>query len=126
MSIAFYSIRLAKMVLWIQLVTLLVVSAFLTLNSTHWGASALAGGIAAWLPNILFTFLAWRLQGQSPAKGRVSWSFALGEAMKVLFTIILLIVALGGFEAAFWPLGLCWLSVVIVQIIAPVVINKKG
>jgi F0F1-type ATP synthase assembly protein I len=36
---------------------------------TTWGASAIAGGAAAWLPNVLFMFLAWRLQDQTPAKG---------------------------------------------------------
>jgi F0F1-type ATP synthase assembly protein I len=30
-----------------------------------WGASAIAGGAAAWLPNVLFMFLAWRLQDQT-------------------------------------------------------------
>ncbi|PPS64938.1 hypothetical protein CRX72_00475 [Pantoea sp. BRM17] len=64
-----------------------------------WGASAIAGGVAAWLPNILFTFLAWRLQDQTPAKGRVAWSFALGEVLKVFATVIFLAVALGGFGA---------------------------
>lgn len=126
MSLAFYSFRLAKAVLVIQLGTFIVLSLLFTLKSTHYGASALAGGIAAWLPNILFTFLAWRLQGQSPAKGRVAWSFAFGEAMKVLVTIIMLIVALGVCGAAFWPLAISWLSVWVVQVIAPVVINKKG
>lgn len=126
MSLAFYSLRLAKAVLVIQLSTFIVLSLLFTLKSTHYGASALAGGIAAWLPNILFTFLAWRLQGQSPAKGRVAWSFAIGETVKVALTIIMLIVALGVCGAAFWPLAISWLSVSIVQIIAPVVINKKG
>ncbi len=126
MSLAFYSLRLAKAVLVIQLGTFIVLSLLFSLKSTHYGVSALAGGIAAWLPNILFTFLAWRLQGQSPAKGRVAWSFALGEAMKVFLTVIMLVVALGVYGAAFWPLAMSWLSVCVVQVIAPVVINKKG
>lgn len=126
MSVSLYSLRLARTVLLIQLVTFLLVSCFFTLKSIHWGASALAGGMAAWLPAVLFTFLAWRLQGQFPAKGRVAWSFAIGEVSKVLTTIVLLVVALGVFGAVFLPLGLSWLSVLVVQIIAPIVINKKG
>ena len=82
--------------------------------------------MAAWLPNILFTFLAWRLQDQTPAKGRVAWSFALGEVLKVFATVIFLAVALGGFGAVFWPLAITWLSVLVVQIVAPAVINNKG
>ena len=126
MSVSLYSLRLARTVLLIQLVTFLLISSFFALKSIHWGASALAGGLSAWLPAVLFTFLAWRLQGQSPAKGRVAWTFALGEVCKVFTTIVLLVVALGVFGAVFWPLGLSWLSVLVVQIIAPVVINKKG
>ncbi|WP_339390372.1 ATP synthase subunit I, partial [Yersinia frederiksenii] len=55
--------------------------------------------------------------------GRVAWSFAIGEGLKVIMTIILLIVALGLFKAAFAPLGLTYLSVLIVQILAPAVMS---
>ncbi|MCT9846907.1 ATP F0F1 synthase subunit I, partial [Leclercia adecarboxylata ATCC 23216 = NBRC 102595] len=33
---------------------------------------------------------------------------------------------LGGFGAVFWPLAITWLSVLVVQIVAPAVINNKG
>lgn len=126
MSVSLYSVKLARTVLLIQLVTFVVIGALFALKDVTWGASALAGGAAAWLPNVMFMFLAWRLQAQTPAKGRVAWSFALGEVLKVFATIIFLVVALGVFGAAFWPLGLSWLSVLVVQIVAPAVINNKG
>ena len=126
MSVSLYSVKLARTVLVIQLVTFVVIGALFALKDVTWGASAIAGGAAAWLPNVLFMFLAWRLQDQTPAKGRVAWSFALGEIAKVFATIILLIVALGLFGAVFWPVGITWLSVLVVQIVAPAVINNKG
>lgn len=126
MSANLVDLRLAKAVLVIQLVVLMFTSLLFTLKSTHWGVSALAGGIAAWLPSVLFTFLTWRLQRQTPAKGRVAWSFAFGEIIKVFSTFILLFVALGVSGADFRPLGLSWLFTLLAQIIAPVVINKKG
>ncbi|ERK17005.1 MAG: F0F1 ATP synthase subunit I [Pantoea sp.] len=126
MSVSLYSVKLARTVLLIQLVTFVVIGALFTLKDVIWGASAIAGGVAAWLPNVLFMFLAWRLQGQTPAKGRVAWSFAFGEVLKVFATIIFLIVALGVFGAVFWPLAITWLSVLVVQIVAPAVINNKG
>ncbi|MDF2786717.1 MAG: synthase subunit [Pantoea eucrina] len=126
MSVSLYSVKLARAVLVVQLVTFVVIGALFALKDVAWGASAIAGGVAAWLPNILFTFLAWRLQDQSPAKGRVAWSFALGEVLKVFATVIFLAVALGGFGAVFWPLAITWLSVLVVQIVAPAVINNKG
>ncbi|ADU71263.1 F0F1 ATP synthase subunit I [Pantoea sp. At-9b] len=126
MSVSLYSVKLARTVLLIQLVTFVVIGALFSLKDVIWGASAIAGGVAAWLPNVLFMFLAWRLQGQTPAKGRVAWSFAFGEVLKVFATIIFLIVALGVFGAVFWPLAITWLSVLVVQIVAPAVINNKG
>ena len=126
MSVSLYSVKLARAVLVVQLVTFVVIGALFALKDVTWGASAIAGGVAAWLPNILFTFLAWRLQDQTPAKGRVAWSFALGEVLKVFATVIFLAVALGGFGAVFWPLAITWLSGLVVQIVAPAVINNTG
>ncbi|MEB6536561.1 F0F1 ATP synthase subunit I [Pantoea stewartii] len=127
MSVSLYSVKYARTVLMIQLVTIVIVGVlFFALKDMTWGASALAGGVAAWLPNVLFLFIAWRLQGQTPASGRVAWSFALGEIAKVFATIILLIVALGVFDAVFWPVGVAWLSVLVVQMLASAVINNKG
>ncbi|TCL05432.1 MULTISPECIES: F0F1 ATP synthase subunit I [Sodalis] len=126
MSLSLYSGKVAGKLLFIQLMTFVLVSALFALFNSHWSASALSGGLAAWLPNVLFVLFAWRHQVNVPASGRVAWSFAIGEALKVVVTIVLLIVALGVFRAAFVPLGLTYLSVLIVQILAPAVINNKG
>ncbi|BAN97668.1 ATP synthase I chain [Plautia stali symbiont] len=72
MSVSFYSVKLARTVLVIQLVTFVVIGALFALKDVTWGTFAIAGGAAAWLPNVLFMFLAWRLQDQTPAKGRVA------------------------------------------------------
>ncbi|MEM6161453.1 F0F1 ATP synthase subunit I [Erwinia sp. P6884] len=126
MSVSLYRVKFARTVLLLQLVTFVVIGALFALKELTWGLSALAGGMAAWLPNVLFMIFAWRHQAGDPVKGRVAWSFALGEVLKVLTTILLLIMALAVFKAVFMPLGLAWLSVVIVQIVAPAVINNKG
>lgn len=126
MSVSLYRVKFARTVLLLQLVTFVVIGALFALKDLSWGLSALAGGMAAWLPNVLFMIFAWRHQAGDPVKGRMAWSFALGEVLKVLSTILLLIVALAVFGAVFMPLGLAWLSVVIVQIVAPAVINNKG
>ncbi len=126
MSVSLYRVKFARTVLLLQLVILVIIGALFALKDLTWGLSALAGGLAAWLPNILFMIFAWRHQAGDPVKGRVAWSFALGEVAKVLTTILLLVVALAVFGAVFTPLGLTWLSVLIVQIVAPAVINNKG
>ncbi|AHG20241.1 ATP synthase F0F1 subunit I [Chania multitudinisentens RB-25] len=124
MSVSLYSGKVACKLLFLQLMTFVLISVVFSLKSLEWGSSALAGGIAAWLPNAIFMLFALRHQTQTPAPGRVAWSFAVGEGLKVVITIILLIVALGVFKAAFVPLSLAYLAVLLVQIVAPAVINR--
>ena len=45
---------------------------------------------------------AWRHQAHTPAKGRVAWTFAFGEAFKVLAMLVLLVVALAVLQAVFF------------------------
>ncbi|MHC3493201.1 F0F1 ATP synthase subunit I [Pectobacterium brasiliense] len=124
MPVSLYSGKVALRLLLLQLVTFALLSAVFSLNSVNAAASALGGGLAAWLPNVLFVLFALRHQPHKPADGRVAWSFAIGEALKVFITIALLVVALGVFKAAFFPLGLTYLSVLVMQIVAPAVINR--
>lgn len=83
-------------------------------------------GTAVFLPNVLFMIFAWRHQAHTPAKGRVAWTFAFGEAFKVLAMLVLLVVALAVLKAVFLPLIVTWVLVLVVQILAPAVINNKG
>ena len=78
------------------------------------------------LPNMLFMIFAWRHQAHTPAKGRVAWSFALGEVCKVLLTFALLVMALAVLKVVFMPLIATWVLVLVVQVLAPAVINNKG
>ncbi|ATM88026.1 F0F1 ATP synthase subunit I [Yersinia massiliensis] len=123
MPVSLYSGKIARKLLLLQLMTFVVLSAAFGLKSLEWSVSALAGGLAAWLPNAVFMLFASRHQAKTAAPGRVAWSFAIGEGLKVIVTIILLIVALGLLKAAFVPLGLTYLAVLIVQILAPAVIS---
>ncbi|MGC6389414.1 F0F1 ATP synthase subunit I [Ewingella sp. S1.OA.A_B6] len=116
--------KMARKLLILQLLTFVLLSVLLGFKSLTWTTSALMGGMAAWLPNVLFMLFAWRHQAQTTVSGRVAWTFAIGEALKVLITIILMIIALGLFKAVFAPLGFAYLSVLITQILAPVVINS--
>jgi ATP synthase protein I len=124
MSVSLYGGKVARKLLFIQLMTFVLLSVAFSLKSLEWSSSALAGGFAAWLPNAMFMLFALRHRAQTPAPGKVAWSFAIGEGLKVVITIVLLIVALGVFKAAFLPLGLTYLAVLVVQILAPAVINS--
>lgn len=54
------------------------------------------------------------------------WSFALGEVCKVLLTFALLVMALAVLKVVFMPLIATWVLVLVVQVLAPAVINNKG
>ncbi|EOC1343337.1 F0F1 ATP synthase subunit I [Cronobacter dublinensis] len=126
MSASLMSKKVARKLLLIQFIAVLAAGVLFCLKDPFWGLSAICGGLAVWLPNVLFMNFAWRHQAHTPAKGRVAWSFALGEAFKVVATFTLLVVALACLKAVFLPLIVTWVSVLVVQILAPAVINNKG
>lgn len=126
MSVSLLSGNIARKLLFIQLVAIIAIGLLFCLKDPFWGVSAGCGGLAVWLPNVAFMIFAWRHQTHSSAQRRMAWSFALGEAVKVLMTFVLLVVALAYIKAVFLPLIVTWISALVVQILAPAVINNKG
>ncbi|MGM3175987.1 F0F1 ATP synthase subunit I [Dickeya lacustris] len=124
MSVSLYSGKIARLSLLCQLTVIFVISALFCIDGIKAGTSALSGGLAASLPAMMFMLFAVRHQADKPPEGRVAWVFAVGEGLKMLLTIVLLVVALGVFHAVFFPLGLTYLVVLVMQILAPAVINR--
>ena len=126
MSVSLLSRNVARKLLFIQLLAVIASGLLFSLKDPFWGISAACGGLAVLLPNMLFMIFAWRHQAHTPAKGRVAWTFAFGEAFKVLLTFALLAVALAVLKVVFLPLIVTWVLVLVVQVLAPAVINNKG
>ena len=126
MSVSLLSRNVARKLLFIQLLAVIASGLLFSLKDPFWGISAVCGGLAVVLPNMLFMIFAWRHQAHTPAKGRVAWSFAIGEAFKVLLTFAFLAVALAVLKVVFLPLIVTWVLVLVVQVLAPAVINNKG
>ncbi|HBR4557047.1 TPA: F0F1 ATP synthase subunit I [Klebsiella pneumoniae] len=126
MSVSLLSRNVARKLLFIQLLAVMASGLLFSLKDPFWGISAVCGGLAVVLPNLMFIIFAWRHQAHTPAKGRVAWSFAFGEAFKVLLTFALLAVALAVLKVVFLPLIVTWVLVLVVQVLAPAVINNKG
>ena len=118
--------NVARKLLFIQLLAVIASGLLFSLKDPFWGISAVCGGLAVVLPNLMFIIFAWRHQAHTPAKGRVAWTFAFGEAFKVLLTFALLAVALAVLKVVFLPLIVTWVLVLVVQVLAPAVINNKG
>ena len=119
MSVSLVSRNVARKLLLVQLLVVIASGLLFSLKDPFWGVSAISGGLAVFLPNVLFMIFAWRHQAHTPAKGRVAWTFAFGEAFKVLAMLAVL-------KAVFLPLIVTWVLVLVVQILAPAVINNKG
>ena len=126
MSVSLLSRNVARKLLFIQLLAVMASGLLFSLKDPFWGISAVCGGLAVVLPNLMFIIFAWRDQAHTPAKGRVAWTFAFGEAFKVLLTFALLAVALAVLKVVFLPLIVTWVLVLVVQVLAPAVINNKG
>ena len=126
MSMSLVSRNVARKLLFIQFLAVIASGLLFCLKDPFWGISAVCGGLAVVLPNMLFMIFAWRHQAHTPAKGRVAWSFALGEVCKVLLTFAFLVLALAVFKVVFLPLIATWVLVLVVQVLAPAVINNKG
>ena len=126
MSVSLLSRNVARKLLFIQLLAVIGSGLLFSLKDPFWGISAVSGGLAVLLPNMIFMIFAWRHQAHTPAKGRVAWSFAIGEAFKVLLTFAFLAVALAVLKVVFLPLIVTWVLVLVVQVLAPAVINNKG
>ncbi|ENZ9031732.1 F0F1 ATP synthase subunit I [Klebsiella pneumoniae] len=126
MSVSLLSRNVARKLLFIQLLAVMASGLLFSLKDPFWGISAVSGGLAVVLPNLMFIIFAWRHQAHTPAKGRVAWTFAFGEAFKVLLTFALLAVALAVLKVVFLPLIVTWVLVLVVQVLAPAVINNKG
>ncbi len=92
-----------RKLLLVQLLMVIASGLLFSLKDPFWGVSAISGGLAVFLPNVLFMIFAWRHQAHTPAKGRVAWTFAFGEAFKVLAMLVLLVVALAVLKAVFLP-----------------------
>ena len=86
---------------------------FFAVWGVQFGYSALAGGSIAVLPNFVFATLAFSHSGAS-SSGKVVKSFFLGEAIKLLLTIVLFALVFGTLKVLFAPLFACYALCLIV------------
>lgn len=143
-SIMSFSVPLTRYplagVLVTQLMTLGLLALLFALKQQQWGVSVLLGGLCGWLPNALLIGLMWyyqaklvnptvlsEKQNENDGSGmvKIAWWLAAGEATKVIAGCVLLIIAMTGLQAVILPLIIGWLSMLVAQILAPIMVNKK-
>lgn len=126
MSVSLLSRNVARKLLFIQFLAVIASGLLFSLKDPFWGISAVCGGLAVVLPNVLFMIFALASSGAYTRQRPCGWSFALGEVCKVLLTFALLVMALAVLKVVFMPLIATWVLVLVVQVLAPAVINNKG
>lgn len=112
-----------KRLLFVQFVAFVVLSLFLYLKQPAWFLPALAGGFTGWLPNVVFTLFTQHCLTKETVSSAISWSFSLAWIAKLLITVILLVIVTQIFKSEFIPVGLGFLSVIIMQFLAPVIVS---
>lgn len=81
MSVSLLSRNVARKLLFIQFLAVIASGLLFSLKDPFWGISAVCGGLAVVLPNVLFMILPGvirRIHRQRPR----GWSFALGEVCR--------------------------------------------
>lgn len=86
--------------------------------------SAMLGGAIYVLPNFVFTKHAFRYMGARQSRD-VASSFALGELLKLLLTIVFFILVLKFVEVKLFALYSTFALAIATQLFAPYFMNKK-
>ncbi|XPE60822.1 ATP synthase subunit I [Shigella flexneri] len=125
MSVSLVSRNVARKLLLVQLLVVIASGLLFSLKDPFWGVSAMSGGLAVFLPNVLFMIFA-RVtrrihQRKAGWPGHRIWrSFQSSGDVGVTGG------GVGGFKGGIVPLIVTWVLVLVVQILAPAVINNKG
>lgn len=72
MSVSLVSRNVARKLLLVQLLVVIASGLLFSLKDPFWGVSAISGGTAVFLPNVLFMIFARRHRAHTPTKGRVA------------------------------------------------------
>lgn len=88
------------------------------------GSSALVGGLIVVIPNFVFATLAFSYAGASASK-KVVTTFFLGEAVKLLLTIVLFALALALLDVHFLALLATYVAGMFLPWLAPLYIKQN-
>lgn len=118
--------RLAYRLLTIQsAVAVLMTAIFAVTGGAPAALSAAIGGLVSLTPNILFVALAFKHAGARSAQFIVL-SFFAGEALKIVLSVVLLVVALLVFDGPLLPLFAVFALLHLMHILAPILLLKTN
>ena len=108
-----------------QAVLVLIISLTILVG---WGSaaavSALIGGATAVIPSFVFAFYAFRFVGASKAK-MVTSSFYRGQALKLLTTFVLFVIAFKYLDVIIAPMMVTFIIALMTHWLAPIYFNQR-
>lgn len=118
--------RVAKRLLALQCLTaFILVGFFWVVLGTQGAVSALAGVVVGLIPNSIFAAFAFRHSGAHSAHSVVN-NFIAGEALKIMLSMILLVVALLVLDGPLLPLFAIFALLHLMHLLAPVLLLKTN
>ncbi|RTE86812.1 F0F1 ATP synthase subunit I [Lysobacter sp. N42] len=111
--------RIARTVLLVQAIAAAILVALMGLIFGIEGAkTAFAGACIGLIPNMIFAHYMFRFGG-ARAASQVVQSFYLGEMLKMLFTIVLFVIAFVILNGPWFPLFAVFIAITVLQWITP-------
>lgn len=118
--------RVAQRLLTIQcLASVLLIGVFGFFFGGAGALSAAAGAISGLIPNSIFAAIAFRHGGARSAYNVVN-SFLAGEALKIMLSMVLLVVALSLLDGPFLPLFTVFALLHLMHLLAPILLLKTN
>ncbi|MBA3988808.1 ATP synthase subunit I [Aliidiomarina maris] len=118
--------RIAQRLLTIQcIVAVVLISVFGVIAGIQGAINALAGALSGLIPNSIFALLAFKFSGARSAHSVVS-SFLAGEALKIMLSMVLLIIALIFLDGPMLPLFIVFATIHMMHLLAPILLLKTN
>lgn len=109
-----------------QLILCLIASIILLcFKDLFWALSGFTGGMVVCLPNSIFLLISHNIFSRSSSKTLSGSHFITGWIVKLLFTIVLLVLAIHILNVAMLPFCVVILLMLIVYVLAPILIKKQ-
>jgi ATP synthase protein I len=125
MSVSLLSRNVARKLLFIQFLAVIASGLLFSLKDPFWGISAVCGVWRFSAKRVVYDFCLASSGAYTSQRPR-GLVLRLRRSVKVLLTFALLVMALAVLKVVFMPLIATWVLVLVVQVLAPAVINNKG
>lgn len=118
-------ITIGKIICYQLILCLIASFILLCFKDLFWALSGFIGGMVVCLPNSIFLLISHNIFSKSSSKTLSGQRLVIGWIIKLLFTIVLLVLAILILNVEILPFCIVILLMLIVYILAPILIKKQ-